>query len=610
MTSSTIQAEALAYLQDLVVKYEQGTCWITKNKAINMRYIWDVVRENYFGAFKKPKDRFDQDKIFYPLTETMVWENVKNIDVDTKDINTKALHPDGLDSAVPVRYIVKDWMYKSCFGETLNKWLMYYALDGHLIVKTIDGVDEAGKQFVETKSVDLRNCFYDVHAEDIHKTPFIERSIQDATYIKQNFKDKKWINLDKIQGSTNLPRLKNESREFDGGVPEVEMYEYWGKIKQSWITGKAKDDDIWVNGRIYASNLSDNAQIHFIEATNKRSPYEDVSFEDAPNRHPGRGVGEKVMFLQIYLNTLYNIRRNNNLVMMNQLFKFRNGSGVTPQQISNLVAGGAIGVSDMDDFERIDTRNLNFSDSLNEETNLVGVANRVTSNQEAASGEAMPASTPATNAIIQNQAVKSSHQLRQERFGLFLSRLFTTQLLPRLIKLYKNGSILQLGADNKLDKVKKNIADYYLMENIKMAEMQGQTIDPLQLHSQITQELSNREQIFIELQKLNPENVEVEFFVTDEGFDKNTILQNLQQVLFNYSQFAQDPNAKNILREIFDILGIDANNLLPNLGTPTQQTGMNPMPGPQTGMQGVQTPPRENTLGVQANRVNNATANA
>jgi hypothetical protein len=610
MTKETIQAEALRYMTDLVTKYSEGTCWITRNKAINLRALWDIIRENYFGVFNKTKDRFNQDKVFYPLTETLTWENVKNIDVDTKDVNTRALHPDGLKEVIPCRYILKDWMYHNSFGEILNRWLMYFTLDGHLITKTITGIDEEGKKYVETRFVDLRNCFYDPHCEDIHKTPFIERSVQDLDDVKSNFKDKGWINLHKISGRKDIPKLHDEQKNQEGGVPEVELYEYSGKIKKSWVTGKDADDDEWVNGRMWASNLTDVAHMHKIIQTDDISPYEDVAFEDAPNRHVGRGVGEKVLFLQIYLNTLYNVRRMNNLVMMNQLFKFKNGSGITAESISNLVAGGAIGLNDMGDFERVDTSNINFNDSINEENNLVGVANRVTSNQEASSGEKLPASTPATNAIIQNQAVKTSQQLRQERFGLFLSRLFRRQVLPRLIEIYKEKGVIRIEDDKKSSDVKKSIADYYLTKNVEDAKAEGKEVNPIEMLEKIKNELDRREEIFIELKKIDPKNIDIEFYVTDESFDKNTILQNLQQVLVNYKQFAQDPNSQNILREILDVLGLDAESLLPEINSPVQQQmGMQEeqQPAPNQPQEGVM--PESQLLGQQTNRVMGQTAN-
>ena len=583
MTKSQIQAEALAFLTDFLTKTREGTCWITQNKGINMRFIWDTVRENYYGAFKTEKDRFGQYKIPYPLTETVTWENVKNIDLDTKDINVRTTDPAFVDDASVVRYIVKDWMRKTFFGEKMNLWQMYYVLDGHLIVKTLWN---PAKKDLTLRHVDNRNCFYDFHCDDIQTTPFMERSVQDLTELKATFTD--WINLDKIKGEHMLPKLLDESKEYESPVPEVEVYEYWGKIKKSWITGKSKDDE-WVEGTIWASGLTGQKLIHKIALNEKGyKPYEDVAFEDAPNRHPGRGIGEKLLFLQIYINTIYNIRRNNNLVLMNQLFKFKEGAGITQEKIQALVAGGAIGLQNMADFERVDTKNLNFTESINEESNLVNLANRVTSSQEPATGESLPASMPATNAIIQRQSVKSSHQLRQERFGLFLTRMFSRQLLDKLTKVYRKGDIFSLDAqDKRFNTDKRNIA-------LNLANRNN--TDP----ESVLDSLDHKGSILVKLDKdIDFTKHVIEFFVTDESFDKNTILQNLQHVLFNYNQIPLNDQTVGLLREIYDILGIDPSHIS---SKPQEQPQGQPqeMEQPQEGQQ-----TEAQLVGQQTNRVAN-----
>ena len=103
MTKSEIQRQASATLTEFITKHEEGNFQISRNKIMRMRFLLDTIRENYFGVFKKDKDLIGQQKIFYPLTEALVWENVKNIDIDTKDVNTKADNPNQYGTAVIVR---------------------------------------------------------------------------------------------------------------------------------------------------------------------------------------------------------------------------------------------------------------------------------------------------------------------------------------------------------------------------------------------------------------------------------------------------------------------------------------------------------------------------
>lgn len=604
MTKQEIQRQAVGTLTEFINKHEEGNFQISRNKIMRMRFLLDTIRENYFGVFKKDKDLIGQQKIFYPLTEALVWENVKNIDLDTKDVNTKANNPNQYGTAVIVRNMVRDWMEKNQFGEQINDDLMYFALDGHIVKKKVyDICEQNKKKALKTERVDLRNIFREMTGGSLQTEDFIERSIQDVSYLKETYKGK-WINLDKLKGGSKVPDIHNEDKLEESVSPEIDLYEAYMKIPKSWITGRAGDSETWVNGKIIASGLvSGSALIHRIEEWNKVRPYEEAKFEEAPGRWLGRGIGEKAIYLQLYLNTIYNVRRNNNLALMNQLFQFREGSGITPEKMAKLFAGGAIGVQQVGDIARIDTRNINFNESINEEQNVIQMANRIASSQEASTGEALPASTPATNAIIQSRAVKTSFQLRQERFGLFLSILFKRQLLPDFYKIYTKDEALRLIGEEETSKLKRKLTKYYT--DLAIAQG-GQKITPQQrdaIEAEVKRQIDERDELWTGIEDLkDADKVDVSFYITDETFDKSTVLQNLQQVLTSYRQFSQDPNAQIILRNIFDILGLDGETMISSMGQAQVAQGQE-QGQLQTSLEGEQTP--DQLLQSQDQRVAN-----
>ncbi len=604
MTKQEIQRQAVGTLTEFINKHEEGNFQISRNKIMRMRFLLDTIRENYFGVFKKDKDLIGQQKIFYPLTEALVWENVKNIDLDTKDVNTKANNPNQYGTAVIVRNMVRDWMEKNQFGEQINDDLMYFALDGHIVKKKVyDICEQNKKKALKTERVDLRNIFREMTGGSLQTEDFIERSIQDVSYLKETYKGK-WINLDKLKGGSKVPDIHNEDKLEESVSPEIDLYEAYMKIPKSWITGRAGDSETWVNGKIIASGLvSGSALIHRIEEWNKVRPYEEAKFEEAPGRWLGRGIGEKAIYLQLYLNTIYNVRRNNNLALMNQLFQFREGSGITPEKMAKLFAGGAIGVQQVGDIARIDTRNINFNESINEEQNVIQMANRIASSQEASTGEALPASTPATNAIIQSRAVKTSFQLRQERFGLFLSILFKRQLLPDFYKIYTKDEALRLIGEEETSKLKRKLTKYYT--DLAIAQG-GQKITPQQrdaIEAEVKRQIDERDELWTGIEDLkDADKVDVSFYITDETFDKSTVLQNLQQVLASYRQFSQDPNAQIILRNIFDILGLDGETMISSMGQAQVAQGQE-QGQLQTSLEGEQTP--DQLLQSQDQRVAN-----
>lgn len=554
------------YIKDHTSRYEEGTAWITKRKAINTRTLLDVIRENYFGIFKDEKDRFGQQKIFYPLTEFMTAETVKNIDIDTKDINVVSKNGKNLGITAVYRQLCKDWMDRENFGETLNEWLTHFALDGHLIVKTIITKDRKGKKRLVVKRVDPRNLFIDPNAESIHDTAVVERSVVDADWLKRTYSGV-YKDLDKIKGRFDIPELYDENKEAKSTNPQVEIYEFWGQLPKHYVYG-GKESEEYVEAHAVVADNGNEYDVLFIEEFKDIRPYEEVRFEDAPARWLGRGVGEKILYLQLYLNILFNTRRVNSFLSANQLWQVRKGSGITAAGLRDLMTGGVLEVEQIGDIARVDTQNLDFGQSMNEEQNIVNVAQRNTSTYEAATGEALPSSTPATNAVLQAQQVKSSFALRQERFGIFLKELFRNQLVPRFTKIYKKNDVIRIMDD--VDKIRTLKQDYIeLLVNEKMVEFMEKGIYPspeqeLITREEISSQVFKMKGLYTQLEDLfaDPDELDIKFNITNEGFDKQTILQNLQYILGNF-QALQDPNAQRIFRRMFDILGIDSEDVLP-----------------------------------------------
>ncbi len=578
LTKEQIEADVINHIQQHITKHEDGEFFVTDKHSINMRVMWDTVRKNFYGLFDKSEDRFGAQKIFYPITEFMVWENMKNIDVDTKDINMRARHPKNIAEVEAQRYIVKDWMLQNQFGEQLNEWLTPFVLDGHLIVKKIFALNpNTKKKNLKVVQVDIRNTFFDMQGKGIQKSDFVERFVQDKASFKNTF-SKVYINLDKIQDRFDVAALYDEDKEVKSQTPQVEGFEFWGQLPEKYITGDPKDTD-WVDCHAVMTNASENAQLHKLEKNKDKygiKPYEEVKFEDAPGRAVGRGIGEKVIYLQTYLNSIYNTRRLNNSLSANQLFEVRKDSGVNPSSVRDLISGGVVSVSEVGrDIGRIDTQDYDFSQSLSEEENLVRIAQRQTQTQEPASGEQLPASMPATNAVIQNQAVRSSFAQRQEVFGLFLSRLFQRQLLPDIMKLYSKGDLLRLTDDSdKIRAIQEKASEFFALREAEDLIEKGEypSMEQLtQMKEQAFEKIENQKDLYVEIDGLNQPDADVEFFVTGESVDKNGLIQSLQQILFNYSGFAQDPNAQKILRELYDILGLDSKQLMPDKADPAVQ---------------------------------------
>src|SRR6185295_8367226 len=115
-----LEAQAVSILVREKTLWEQSYAFITEKVAFNMRNLIRQCRKNYWGVFDEPIDnQTGRRKIWPPLTESIVEAVVKNIDLDTKDVNFRAKKPSAVALTHVVRSIVRHGLDELGFGELL-----------------------------------------------------------------------------------------------------------------------------------------------------------------------------------------------------------------------------------------------------------------------------------------------------------------------------------------------------------------------------------------------------------------------------------------------------------------------------------------------------------
>ena len=119
------------------------------------------------------------------------------------------------------------------------------------------------------------------------------------------------------------------------------------------MTGNTQDTEE-IDLHIVVSGIeAGNSRVHLIETYDGLKPYEECWYAKIPGRWHGKGVTEKLMMLQLWINTIVNIRINRSYVQQLGLFTIRRGSGVTPAMISRLGVNGAVVVNSQDDIKQM-----------------------------------------------------------------------------------------------------------------------------------------------------------------------------------------------------------------------------------------------------------------
>jgi len=565
---STIEKEAIELVSREVEAFRDEYAFITSKVAFQMRNIIEKARKNYYGIFEEPIDpNTGLEKIWVPLTEWTVEQYVKHIDLDLKDINIRATTPRALHFSSIVRNVLYRFLKKLNFSDLLNEGIRKFAIDGTWVQKSFKGFDpKTQKQTLKTYQVDLLNFFIDPSAKSIQDAPsVIERAILTPDEI-ETYRGV-WLNIDKIQFKKKVSDLAGEEvKEASSEVPAIDVWERWGKFPKYFITGNLSDKNVWTEGVIIVSGLNSQPVLHkILEVKKGLKPYEEAWFRKVPNRWFGRGIPEMLMKLQEYVNEVVNTRRNNNLLIQNRLFEIRKGSGITPEDLSKLIAGGGILVTEIGR----DIRELPVTDqrasSYNDEVAIYNLAQKVTGSYELYQGERLPSRLSATTAALITSDVKTGYSLVQEQLGTFLERLVERHWLPIIWEILDDQEILNILADaQELEAFDKLIIEQkleaWIWDFVLKTGFWPEEEDIEKAREDLKNELKKfGKQRFVKIRKnlIDISEYEIDVYVTGEKFDKAVLIQNLNNLLMTYARMTESAlDVDMVIKEVLDILGL------------------------------------------------------
>lgn len=561
--NNDIQARAIGIVRGEKQRWEVATAFVTDRVSFKMRQLIRICRKNYYGIFDVPVDQYTGlEKTWYPLTEINVEAVVKNIDLDQKDINFRSKNPNGYGITDITRAAVKDKLSSIYFGQKLDDFERNLAIDGTAVWKTYE---EQGKLIV--KPIDILNIYIDPTTPSIQEAyRFTERTLMFPEEIQGMTG---WMNTNNLDYNVpeGLPRTDpywmNRATQVNSNVKLWDVYELWGKIPRSLITGLTGDDTQEVEGHIVVSGIDSpgRERVHLIELNTKKDaegnflkPYEECWYTRVPNRWYGRGVAEKLLTLQIYANIVFNVRINRSRVSQLGLFKMKKGAGVTPQMLARLPSNGVVVLNNLEDLEQMEVQEVGESSYRDEDT-FNSISERLTNAFQVATGENLPSSTSATEAAMQASSAKSGFALIKDAIGGFLERWMDRHALPIIAHELTTGQIVRITSDEDtfkelVDRVVLNQAQKALDDSFKKGYLPSP--QEIQQAMDTAREKMAKSDMFLKLvQNVVASELETKMYVTNEEMDISVTVQNLLQMAQIAPQYADQ-----IVQQAVDLMGL------------------------------------------------------
>lgn len=552
--------------------WEDGEVFVTDRVAFVMRNILKQARKNFFGIFDEPDDPVTgRKKIWVPLTEWVVENVVKNIDIDTKDIHVEPMKPEASVSAEMFNFILRNKLEKAGFGKTLNANNQNIVIDG-------SGVLKAWKEDGQLKIVyqDSLHVIADPSVQCLDESPSI---IEENILSLPEFRDyKDWDNKEFVTGSKTVSRYgiaePSVSKSANSSeIPYVRVYERYGWSPKFVLTGNEGDRDEYVYTLSVASELDGKPVVHVIKEV-KNHPYQDFKFKDVLNRLSGRGIPEKLLEIQKYVNETVNTRLNTARVV--QLGMWRIGAGVTSKQLKELFSTSGIRAN-QGDIERLETGTIDASSYKDEEV-AYEWAKRVTqtTNEDEAAG-----SKPATTSLIEERGANKGYDLIVENIYLNLAKFIKEKVVPIIIDTLKEGEIEKITGDPQavakleepfLRNLVRTMSTKSFMETgrhlYQDANQEQQAI--AQLAQEMNKQYGNKRFVPILKQAFDTE-YEIRIDPAGDVINKGLLAQQLTNVM-NMLTGAGVPitELKDVAQELFDTMGLPGEKLVEKIGTTPQ----------------------------------------
>jgi len=553
------EREIIRIMQTEKSNWEEGLVWATDNTQFVMRNIVKKARKNYYGIYTEPKDPVTgRDKIFIPFTEWVVETMLKNIDIDTNDVEVKAKTRDGYLKAIIWRYILKKKLEDIEFGKTLNDLLRRTAVDGTGFLKA---EEEDGK--LKVYVVDRLNMYYDPAAETLKQSSGkMERIVVD----KPEFDQLELENSEYVKGENNVEQFDNDTKGTDKEIPSVEIFQRFGWFPKFCLTGKEEDRDEYIYGKAVVSGLDSTPVVHSFEEVDS-DDYQEFRLKRAPNRFDGRGIAEMLFNIQAYLNEVINFRLNKGRIVHLGLFKMK--GSITPQQFKRLFTTGGIKLGVNDDIEPLQTGAIDPS-SYKDEEQAYNWGNRVCGTTHE---DEVTKNRPATNALIEQQGTSKGYNLRIEDLAMDLCSFIKDKMLPIINKELKKESkkdgsyIMRITGDPKI----MQKIDRKLVENAiyKQVEAMG-AYEKLQLNDEILEQMIQQgvaqlsemgEDRFIPIiDELLDTDFDISITIGDEQINKAALAGMLKETLGMLAGAGMP--IRNTLKELYDAMGLDGEALI------------------------------------------------
>ena len=534
------------------------------------------------------EDSLGREKPFFNivLAARNIW--FRATDIDRKNIRIKAGKSKDLIASFLATVHLQDWMRRTNFGQFLNDWGLTLASYGSAVTKF---VEKGGKLYPMV--IPWNRLIVD--AIDFDANPKIEVLELTPAQLKQREGFDKDIVEELIKAQTTRETLDRQQK--DQKANYIKLYEVHGELPLSYLTGKEKDEDEYVQQMHIISFVANKKTGRFDDYTlvsgrEEKDPYMITHLIKSEGQTLSIGAVQNLFEAQWMVNHSVKSIKDQLDLASKLIFQTADPSFVGQNALSNIETGQILVWNkeiQNGQITQVANNSHDITSLQNYQNQWMALAKEITSTPDILAGQNMPSGTAFRQAAIIQQEAHSNFEIMTENKGLAIEYMVRTYIIPHLKK--KMNTSKEISATLESNDITKLDSIYIPKEAIKRfnrkaveavlnetelpdlgQEMQGVKQDLGKLGNQrffIPSEVSDTtwSDIFKDLEW----DVIVE--VTNENTDKEatmTTLSTVLQTIATNPMVLQDPNAKMLFNKILEETGRVSPIELSTIQQPTQ----------------------------------------
>ena len=533
-------------------------------------------------------DNLEREKPFFNIVTAAVNVWYRATDIDRKNIKIKAGKLKDTITSFLATVHLQDWMRRNNFGMFLNDWGLSLARYGSSVIKMVE-------QDGELKSIVVPWNRLIVDSVDFDNNPIIEvLELTESQLRKREGYNQKIV--EKLCDTIST-RETTDKQKKDNKANYIKLYEVHGEFPLSYLTGKEKDEDTYVQQMHVISFVASKEEGKYddftlISGRETKNPYMITHLIKEEGQTLSYGAVRHLFEAQWMMNHTAKAIKDQLDLASKLIFQTSDGNFVGQNALSAIETGDILIHAVNQPLTQLANSSHDITSLQNFGSQWKSLANEITGISESMLGNTAPSGTAWRQVEALLQESHSLFELMTENKGLYVEQMIrnvishlkkkmdTTKEVSATLEDYDLTRIDKMYVRNEATKkTNRALVEKVLNEEIVSPLDQQMMMDENQMAlKEGLSDLGNQrffkpsevdDKTWKEVFKDMEWDVVVD--VTGESVDKDavTTLNTMLQTIAKNPMILQDPNAKLLFNKILNETAIVSPLEISSLPSPT-----------------------------------------